>query len=527
VDERARASSQVQLVTSVVAAVMLSLGWSAEVRAARCGSMLGDDMAKATVRATMEMTCPCAAANSRGDYIRCAKGVVNQAVMDGVLPSYCASTVKKCATRSTCGRPPGWVTCCRTTASGKTSCKVKSSAEKCKAPSGGQSCTTGFPSCCDACTTSGCVDTPTPAPPTITSTPTITPTPTITDTPTIPAICQAQITVTPLAQVPIALAPASMQCGGLTLHNPSPAPPLSGSVADGNAVNIGDLGLGCLYTGSLPPLMLPSGSTSKLDVVGLSLLPSLSLALAGSAGDGPTNCTRGAGPGRKCANGAPGLDNAGTCNFDDDCTGHRPTVCALEPNCYFGPPIPVPLGNLSSCVVNAFQTDLCGQIDLASQTSTFATALSSRVYLTFDENSPCPRCEGGVCNGGDRAGLTCTPLGSEQTSIDCPPTASTFIGVLSVVIPNLSSGVTNLTSSDGLFCEGQSAPGAFGLQNARSVTESGSAPSLSGLSLQTNLGGVFCIAPSGAEILDVIAGLPTVGALAVSGDVDLTAVLVP
>ena len=310
------------------------------------------------------------------------------------------------------------------------------------------------------------------------------------------------------------------------LHNPTPAPPLSGSVADENAVSIGDLGLGCLYTGSLPPLMLPSGSTSKLDVVGFSLLPSISLALAGSAGDGPSNCTRGAGPGRKCANGAPGLDSMGTCNFDSDCGPNKPTSCALEPNCYFGPPIPVPLGPLSSCVVNVFQTDLCGQIDLATQTSTFATALASRVYLTFDEDSPCPRCESGSCNGGDRAGLGCTPLGSEQTSIDCPPAASTFVGVLSVVIPNLTSGVSNLTASDGLFCDGQASPGAFGLPNARSVTDAGTAPSLNGLTnLQTNLGAVFCIAPSGSEVLDVIAGLPTVGALGVSGNVDLTALL--
>src|SRR5262245_9696923 len=439
-----------------------------------------------------------------------------------------APTVKKCATRSTCGRPPGWVTCCRTTATGRTTCKVKSSPAKCTAPSGGQSCSSGYPSCCDACTTSGCASTPTPAPPTVTSTPTITPTPTITDTPTVPAVCQAQVAVTPLAQVPIALAPGSNQCGGLQLRNPPAAPPLSGSVADGNGDNIGDLGLGCLYTGSLPPLMLPSGATSKLDVVGFSLLPSLSLALAGSAGDGPTNCTRGAGPGRKCANGAPGLDNMGTCNFDSDCGANKPTACALEPNCYFGPPIPVPLGALSACVVNTFQTDLCGQIDLATQTSTFATVLASRVYLTFDADSPCPRCEGGQCNSGDNAGLPCAPLGSAQTSIDCPPSAGTFVGVLSVVIPNLTSAVANLAASDGMFCDGQSSPGAFGLMNAHSVTESGTAPSLVGLTtLQTNLGGTFCIAPSGAEVLDVIAGLPTVGALGVSGNIDLTTLLAP
>jgi len=122
----------------VAGATIFAIVSSAAARAAGCGSMPGDDMAKATVRAAMEMQCPCAAATSRGAYIRCAKGVVNRAVLDGVLPAYCASTVKKCATRSTCGRPPGWVTCCRTTATGRTTCKVKSSAAKCTAPSGAE-----------------------------------------------------------------------------------------------------------------------------------------------------------------------------------------------------------------------------------------------------------------------------------------------------------------------------------------------------------------------------------------------------
>src|SRR5262249_38168068 len=161
----------------------------------------------------------------------------------------------------------------------------------------------------------------------------------------------------------------------------------------------------------------------------------------------PTDCTKGAGPGRKCVNGNPGIDGNGTCNYDSDCGGILPTACALEANCYFGPPIPVPNGGLSACAVNTFLTDLCGQVTVIPPQSTFATALSSRVYLTSNPDSPCPRCESGVCTDGDRAGLTCTPLGSFNTSSDCPPSADHFLAALTVVIPQLTSGTSTISAS--------------------------------------------------------------------------------
>src|SRR6185369_1727804 len=171
---------------------------------------------------------------------------------------------------------------------------------------------------CDACTTGGCAAPPSATPTasgtttqtaavprTPTTTPTTTPTPrataTITATPTIPAICQSNVSLPPLATVPFTIVQGSTGCGGASLQNPPPEPPLSGTVLDGSDTEIGDLALGCLYTGGLAGLLIPDGATSKLDVVGLNLLP-LSLTLAGSAGTGPNDCTRAAGPGRECAN---------------------------------------------------------------------------------------------------------------------------------------------------------------------------------------------------------------------------------
>jgi hypothetical protein len=308
--------------------------------------------------------------------------------------------------------------------------------------------------------------------------------------------------------------------------NPPPAPPFAGFVADGGGNTLGDLSLGCLYAGGLPPLLLPFGSSTEVSVVGLQLLP-LALTLGPSEGSGPADCTRGAGPGRSCANGAPGLDGEGTCNFDGDCGGLT-NSCALDANCFFGPPIPVPNGALSACVLNAFLTDLCGQVTLVPPAATFAAALSSRVYLTFNPTSPCPICQAGICNGGERNGLSCSPIGSAGTSPDCPPAANTFLSTLTVVIPALTSGESTLTSSDGFFCDGQASPGAIGLAAARQVTEQGSGPTLPLFStaLSMNVAGTFCIESTGT-FLDAIAGLPAVGALSTGAELDVTDVLLP
>jgi hypothetical protein len=505
---------------------LLTLAWS-DAASARCGDEPGDAAAITAVRAAMEAQCPCAAATDRGTYVRCAKGVVAQAFSQGTLSRSCASSVKKCATKSTCGRPAGFVTCCATTSSGKTKCRVKSTASKCRAPSGGSACASGFSSCCDACGIVGCVPTQTPIPTataTATVTPTYTATPTVTNTPTVPAICVPNVPVTPIAQVPVTLAAGSTQCGGGMLINPPPEPPFAGSV-EGDGGALGDLALGCLYSGSLPGLRLPDGATALLDVTGLTLLP-LSLTLGGSEGTGPTDCTKGAGPGRKCAKGLPGIDGTGTCNFDSDC-GNAHTACAIEPNCFFGPPIPVFNGPLSACVISAFQTDLCGQVNLAPPSATFATALSSRVYLTANVGSPCPRCESGVCNGGANVGEPCTPVGSLQTSIECPPVPASFIAILNVTVPELTSGTSTLAADDdGIFCDGQTVPGAFGIPEARTVTETGSGPTLNGLMLEMSLAGTFCIAPNGTQ-LESIAGLPGVGALSAVSLVDVSGVLLP
>jgi plastocyanin len=111
--------------------------------------------AVASVRAQAEQECPCTSATGHRPYVRCVAQVAKTAARGGSLPKTCRTEVVKCAKQSTCGRS-GFVTCCRTTASGKNTCSVKSGAAACKPPMGGSMCVGDLPSCCDACAAGNC-----------------------------------------------------------------------------------------------------------------------------------------------------------------------------------------------------------------------------------------------------------------------------------------------------------------------------------------------------------------------------------
>src|SRR5262245_35622619 len=101
-------------------------------------------------------TCDCNGFPNHGQYVSCVALAVNGAALEN---RSCGGAVKKCAAKSTCGKP-GFVTCGRTKANGVTKCSTKSSGDRCKAPKGGSACVSTFASCCDACTESGCAASP-------------------------------------------------------------------------------------------------------------------------------------------------------------------------------------------------------------------------------------------------------------------------------------------------------------------------------------------------------------------------------
>ena len=91
---------------------------------ARCGDDPGDAAAIAATRAAVETGCPCASAEHHSAYVRCAAKAARSAILSGDLRAECRGVVRKCAARSTCGRP-GAITCCRIDYSGASSCKVR------------------------------------------------------------------------------------------------------------------------------------------------------------------------------------------------------------------------------------------------------------------------------------------------------------------------------------------------------------------------------------------------------------------
>lgn len=149
-------TSRCPLVPTSLLALALILGSAALARAVPCDPEGADQVAIAAVRAQITAQCDCAGAARHGDYVRCGRDVVRAQIEAEQMNPRCRSHVMRCVRRSTCGRE-GAVTCCRTKASGTTRCSIRRDVAHCRAPRGGTACASLLESCCDACTTAGCV----------------------------------------------------------------------------------------------------------------------------------------------------------------------------------------------------------------------------------------------------------------------------------------------------------------------------------------------------------------------------------
>jgi hypothetical protein len=313
-------------------------------------------------------------------------------------------------------------------------------------------------------------------------------------------------------------------CGGAGLppiHPPSP--PLSGEIDSDTAATtkISDLGLGCLYIGggnniSTPASRIPDGSSSIFAVSGTGSTRNLLV----NTGTGPADCTVGAGPGKSCI----GPTNTGApCASDADCDVTRPGSCALDANCFFGPPLPVPNGGLSTCVVNAILTDASGTVTPSTGDAVININLSSRVFLTGNATSPCPKCVSGTCNAGPNVGLACTPVGSQLTTLDCPPLPGGFLAPLPVNLAPLVTTTTTAVGAGGNFCTGQANPGAFGQAATQAIKQNGSpGGDLSdGNPHAAVLGYSFCVPKTNNAAVDGSADLPGPGSVGLPIDMQL------
>lgn len=68
------------------------------------------EAARCAVQDAINQECPCEAATNHGKHVSCVAHVVKRLSREGVIPTNCKGKVKRCAARSTCGKP-GFVTC--------------------------------------------------------------------------------------------------------------------------------------------------------------------------------------------------------------------------------------------------------------------------------------------------------------------------------------------------------------------------------------------------------------------------------
>jgi hypothetical protein len=262
----------------------------------------------------------------------------------------------------------------------------------------------------------------------------------------------------------------------------------------------GDLALGNGASG-LPPSTLPDGSVNRflLNTGDLGCV----LSLLTACPIGPTTI---AGPG-----------------FDCTTTG-----------CFFGPPVPIPNGQLSACSVSTFSSPSTGTVNLLTGATTANVGLNLHLYVTGNAGQPCPKCSAsgtpgapgtGTCDRGARAGLACTSTNSQGLSKDCQPGGTDGSVDLGSVVANLSpvtTGTSSKSNPTGLFCPGQTAPGCFGDSTCRSFSETGVAPNatLSAVTPQpATLVSTFCVPSSGNVLVDGSAGLPGPAAISLQGTI--------
>jgi hypothetical protein len=317
-----------------------------------------------------------------------------------------------------------------------------------------------------------------------------------------------------------------------------PAAPLSGQVKDANGTKLADLGAGCLYFGggrgtNVPGGQIPVGSQTILDVTAAN---GSVLTLGPSVGTSKVNCSLAGGPGLMCFDGAHFGTACTTPGVDPAC-GNLAAACNPVPNCYFGPPLPIPNpvnAATNTCVVNVVDnlpgttTPPGGTADTATGELTLGVGLRSHVYLTasaFGATTPCPRCLNGVCNGGKRANLPCVSGGSANTSVDCLPNDNTWAAPLPIALNPLTTETASKASSPtGGFCPGQKglSPGAFGIRLARTIAETGTRATggFSTTAHQVIIGSTFCIGSVNGTI-DAAGDLPGPGGFSLVADVTL------
>jgi len=159
----------------------------------------------------------------------------------------------------------------------------------------------------------------------------------------------------------------------------------------------------------------------------------------------------------KCTDDTPCAAGGGTCEF------------------YFGGPLSLAAGGVSTCVYNVFNGPVTGTANVESGEAVTTALLTSRVFNGIAIDNPCPRCigdgafndgtPGGTCDGGTNVGDPCDANGEVPgrpdfgaSSLDCPASPGALIATLAINLSNETNPVVRTLSADSPNC-GQSAIG--------------------------------------------------------------------
>jgi hypothetical protein len=163
-----------------------------------------------------------------------------------------------------------------------------------------------------------------------------------------------------------------------------------------------------------------------------------------------------------------GSQDGKPCTAGSDCDSN---LCPAAGTCqfFFGAPLPLAAGGVSTCVVNQIVGGISGTANIETGDSASTVHLTSSVFNGILLAQPCPECVGdttiadgkrdGHCNGGARDTLSCDAGGESPefishgtTSFDCPPLPGAKIGALPINLSNSTGTTTHTLSSANPDC---------------------------------------------------------------------------
>ncbi|HXJ35712.1 MAG TPA: hypothetical protein VMS22_16895 [Candidatus Eisenbacteria bacterium] len=182
--------------------------------------------------------------------------------------------------------------------------------------------------------------------------------------------------------------------------------------------------------------------------------------------------------------------------------------------CFFGSPLPIANGPLSTCVDNTFVAKGYSAVVPTTGAFTGDVLLGSTVAVTANAAEPCPQCVAGFCDSAAaNVGAPCVAGATTGESHDCLP-AGPSLPTFAVSLKGITTGVSSKSDAGGLFCPLQANAGAFGDPTVTNITETGTAGGdlTGGSVVGSRLASVFCIPATGNVLIDGSADLPGPGA---------------